>query len=133
MDFIVSDELAMIMVIEPSVILRVVINFINELLESKKGPNIKVLIPVQIDLPEYLFQMVLRIEDGGLVHIVPESVHSLGDQPLVLAGKFVIGMAGEKEIVIEPRMANRHGLVTGATSFSPFSFWQKYCFSTPSS
>ncbi len=30
-------------------------------------------------------------------------------------GKFVIGMAGEKEIVIEPRMANRHGLVTGAT------------------
>lgn len=30
-------------------------------------------------------------------------------------GKFIIGMAGEKEIVIEPRMANRHGLVTGAT------------------
>ena len=30
-------------------------------------------------------------------------------------GKFVIGMAGDKEIVIEPRMANRHGLVTGAT------------------
>ena len=87
MDFIVADELAMIMVIEPSVILRVVINFANELLESKKGPNIKVLIPVQIDLPEYLFQMVLRIEDGGLVHIVPESVHSLGDQPLVLAAK----------------------------------------------
>ena len=30
-------------------------------------------------------------------------------------GKFVIGMAGDKEITIEPRMANRHGLVTGAT------------------
>ena len=30
-------------------------------------------------------------------------------------GKVVIGRAGEKEIVIEPRMANRHGLVTGAT------------------
>ena len=30
-------------------------------------------------------------------------------------GKFIIGMAGDKEIVIEPRMANRHGLVTGAT------------------
>ena len=30
-------------------------------------------------------------------------------------GKFVIGMAGDKEILIEPRMANRHGLVTGAT------------------
>ncbi|MBQ5441120.1 MAG: DUF853 family protein [Firmicutes bacterium] len=30
-------------------------------------------------------------------------------------GKFVIGMAGDKEIVIEPKMANRHGLITGAT------------------
>ena len=115
MDFIVADELAMIMVIEPSVILRVVINFANELLESKKGPNIKVLIPVQIDLPEYLFQMVLCIEDSGLVHIVPESVHSLGDQPLVLAAKplpcFLIQKVREVH----------------------FSFWQKYCFSTPSS
>ncbi|MBQ7702893.1 MAG: DUF853 family protein, partial [Firmicutes bacterium] len=30
-------------------------------------------------------------------------------------GKIVIGQAGEKEIAIEPRMANRHGLITGAT------------------
>lgn len=30
-------------------------------------------------------------------------------------GKLVIGQAGDKEIAIEPRMANRHGLITGAT------------------
>ena len=30
-------------------------------------------------------------------------------------GKLVIGQAGDEEIAIEPRMANRHGLITGAT------------------
>lgn len=29
--------------------------------------------------------------------------------------KFIIGMAGEKEVVLYPKMANRHGLIAGAT------------------
>ena len=30
-------------------------------------------------------------------------------------GKILVGMAGDKEVCIEPKMANRHGLIAGAT------------------
>lgn len=30
-------------------------------------------------------------------------------------GKILVGKSGEKELFILPQMANRHGLITGAT------------------
>ena len=87
MHFIVPHAALFGVVIEQLVVIFVVGKPGHKILERKKAGNIQVLGAVLVNFGKGLFQRFFRVEDGRLVHIVPEPLNALVQQELVLAAK----------------------------------------------
>ena len=89
MNFVVSDFSSVKIMIEASVILGIIIYRSQYILEFKESPDIKFFLFKLFNMFEHFGKMILGIEDGRLVHIVPKAFQSgIKKYPVIITEPF---------------------------------------------
>ena len=120
MHFVVADPLSVHAVIELLVVLSVRREASDQVLKVGESVEIQVSVPVSHlrDLLQNVREPVLRVENGGLVHIVPETLDPLVQKKFVLISKPVPRLFVEhirKEGAAGPHRADkRFSILIGA-------------------
>ena len=90
-----ADLLSIHIVVEFRIVVHVIGQPVHQALKLPEQIQVQVFALILAQLLHHLIQPVLRIENGRLIHIIPEAFHSLIQQELVLIAEPVSGLLVE--------------------------------------
>ena len=87
MYLIMAIAFPFVIVIERSVILRIIGYCTDKICHLKKSIHIQIFSFVLFHLIKYFFQSLLRIENSRFIHVIPKSINSLIYQNSIFISK----------------------------------------------